>query len=440
MNRNTNNYNVGVRELTFPIHEWTAHGWNNEGNFLTVVSSQPFPCDRSDNRAYANGSASQDCILEKIDLGAVNSHTGLSNLVIGLNDDQYVEVGPEQLINCSPLDENVLPWTSRSVVEPARFLYGRLKAQPTVHRVNIQQNPFDSEFSLWYLFVDLKEIPKLAKSLLSSKLLRFKSNKPLKDLSNDYLAVQFGLLPTIADLRDFTKLLIKWDARYRKSLSFMSELYTHHAPHEFVGTHNQHPTTINTHVQLSTQEIPISFELSPGPLARYSTTKYYFVCPELTGFFNRIRQFIDLLGLFDPAAFWDVIPFSFLVDWFYPVGQWIHKNLKPRMFPADIVICDYCESVGRSTHVDIGATYYEPNTLLRGLGTRGTRQILSGHLRQYTRCAYGSHQYPTVGAGFDLNDTIVTIRRTFIGSALVIQGTAKQGHKSNKHFGRRARA
>jgi hypothetical protein len=87
------------------------------------------------------------------------------------------------------------------------------------------------------------------------------------------------------------------------------------------------------------------------------TVKYYFVCPELHGMFQRIKAAADRLGLLDPAAAWDVVPFSFVLDWFVDIGTWLHKNLKPNWYPVDCVISDWAESLFRETTYQGGLTF-----------------------------------------------------------------------------------
>jgi hypothetical protein len=103
------------------------------------------------------------------------------------------------------------------------------------------------------------------------------------------------------------------------------------------------------------------------------TLKYRLLCPELTGWLNRLKQFVDLFGVLDPAAVWDVIPWSFVVDWFLPVGRWLHDN-RPRLFPAEFEVLDYCESFRIEQHnefffVPFRGKYFGGTPTIKGAGT-----------------------------------------------------------------------
>lgn len=314
-------------------------------------------------------------------------------------------------------------WDLRSIVPSVDILYGLSLREPITKSITITENPFDSQFSIWFLLVDLKEIPKLLKSLLKDnslrKLANLRKHATLKDLANDHLAVQFGLLPTIQDLRDFVEVIWRWGDKYSKLNDRFTKGFRHHAPKRIVGGSQVTETIHTANLQFGGQ-VTIRTVCSIQPTGLHATAHYYFVCPELSGFLSRIKQFVDSLGILDPQAIWDVIPFSFIVDWFYSIGPWIHKNLKPQLFPADIVIYDWCESLGREVYIDVYASYsgIDPDS---GAASPKTTQIWAGTLRQYAR----KRQFPsslTVDTSpIKLSESIVTIKRTLIGTALALQ-------------------
>jgi hypothetical protein len=80
-------------------------------------------------------------------------------------------------------------------------------------------------------------------------------------------------------------------------------------------------------------------------------TLYGFTSPDLQSWASRLGQICDSFGILDPAALWDVIPFSFIIDWFFTTQSFFH-SLKPRFFSADAVVYDYMESVKVETFVE----------------------------------------------------------------------------------------
>jgi hypothetical protein len=62
-------------------------------------------------------------------------------------------------------------------------------------------------------------------------------------------------------------------------------------------------------------------------LRRSCTLAYQYSVPKLPGVIARISQFLDALGVnLDGSIPWDAIPFSFVLDWFLNVGEWLHAN------------------------------------------------------------------------------------------------------------------
>lgn len=74
----------------------------------------------------------------------------------------------------------------------------------------------------------------------------------------------------------------------------------------------------------------------PGETMRMTAVmRYkYILPPEVHQFAGKIAGFMDILGVnANPAIIWNAIPFSFVVDWFYDVGDYLErftvKNVRP---------------------------------------------------------------------------------------------------------------
>jgi len=223
-------------------------------------------------------------------------------------------------------------------------------------KVTIDRDPFDTNFSVWYLVVDVFQLRGLFASLFSTivQKARFRAltdrdpRKTAKQFANDHLAVQFGLLPTIADLQKFCHLILNWQKRYDDLKGFLESTRAWHAePYALTQEYPLEQFSIwgTTAVDaFAITQLPIlEARVTVNDRSFRRTASYSFSAPEFRGWSTRLKQFLDAFGVIDPAAIWDVIPFSFIVDWFFGVGNWLHKN-RPRLFPADVIIRDYCES------------------------------------------------------------------------------------------------
>lgn len=135
-------------------------------------------------------------------------------------------------------------------------------------------------------------IPKLAtlRGLLSSR-----KRSLLKDMSDDYLAVKFGVLPTISDLQNIV-------AAFRRRKPFLDrngfQVYT--ARHDDSALVDNISYTLEQHVKLAIDQEDNEFQLLLEKLDSFGTL------PTL-------------------ERLWDLIPYSFLIDWFVDVGGLLER-------------------------------------------------------------------------------------------------------------------
>jgi hypothetical protein len=88
----------------------------------------------------------------------------------------------------------------------------------------------------------------------------------------------------------------------------------------------------------------IAYSLEKKP-EYHCTVAYRFFAPEMNSFLGRIAQFLDVLGAGrDPAIIWNAIPFTFVVDWFLNVGDFLHSQ-RVDNFPFTVYLDGFCESM-----------------------------------------------------------------------------------------------
>jgi len=76
-----------------------------------------------------------------------------------------------------------------------------------------------------------------------------------------------------------------------------------------------------------------------------ATVDYVYVLPDMSDPLNQAKAFLDSIGFqLDAGIVWNAMPYSFVIDWFFNVGDWIHKfrvdNLK---IPATVT--GFCHSL-----------------------------------------------------------------------------------------------
>jgi len=324
----------------------------------------------------------QDCVnsSQKSDWLVVFDFLGNRNNSVSIADgppvgssDRYVTGYPvDRLVD----DSSVADYFRQYDLSSRSNLYDfeRSFSNPSIPtEVTIDRDPFDTGFSIWYLVVDVFQLKGLFASLFSTivQKARFRaltSNNPTltaKQLANDHLAVKFGLLPTIDDLQKFFHLIQSWQNRYDDLEAFLESTRAWHAePFELIGEYPNLEFTLRGDTPVNvfgiTQRPIIEARVKIEDRMFRRTASYSFSAPEFRGWSTRLKQFMDAFGVLDPAALWDVIPFSFIVDWFYGVGNWLHAN-RPQLFPASVIVRDYCESKRLKLNVSWYATYFGNN-------------------------------------------------------------------------------
>jgi len=265
----------------------------------------------------------------------------------------------------------------------------------------IKRDPFDTAFSAYYVLVDLLDFKKLFQKLLSRSLKPMKSLRKqglsrkdvAANIANTNLGIQFGILPTVRDIQELISTIRTWKETYDR-VKLTGKRYVSHAkieklPHEFDQSFDLLPWEEELSIAHPTQTFPISTPLVVGVKCEASASwhaqaQYGFDCPEFAGWTSRLAQITDSFGLLDPAAAWDVIPFSFVIDWFFSVSSWLHAN-RPRLFPANVVIYDYLETVKivrrftyelTTDYISESAPYWQSYTALLG------REVHTHYLRR----------------------------------------------------------
>lgn len=211
----------------------------------------------------------------------------------------------------------------------------------------LDRDPFDSDFSVWFLVADVLLIPGLVRQIFNRPIIRrseLAGRRTLKQLADDDLMVKFGILATYRDLVDFVGIINRFLRGFEEFVKAGKTYRWHSHVTNVSSAVPLHPPRLFTWQGHATGARSIFVESYLESCHHYRTMAYRIVAPELTSWLSRMRQFVDLFGVLDPAALWDVIPFSFVADWFFDIGGWLTKN-KPRLFKGQVSVHDYCESI-----------------------------------------------------------------------------------------------
>jgi hypothetical protein len=221
--------------------------------------------------------------------------------------------------------------------------------------VNIDRDPFDTEFSVWYSIVDMFDLVKLIKSigkgLVGISRGRIHDPRTAKDLHDANLLTRFGIIPTIADIQELINQIKTWKDRYDNSSEAILKVRRYRF--DKVSLSSVFPswkeTVLVPFPRTNGKSILVSVE-SKTTASWRGSMDYRFHCPEFSCWLARVKQIMDSFGILDPAAAWDKVPFSFVLDWFFTTSQWLHA-FKPRLFPAEVLAIDYSESITVDTSI-----------------------------------------------------------------------------------------
>jgi hypothetical protein len=189
-----------------------------------------------------------------------------------------------------------------------------------------------SGFSLSNFLVELAEFKYLFNFLRPGA-------KTLENMASGHLTWSFGWKLFFKDIKALYTQLSSWYARYSKFLNDANKINTRH-----------------WFIVIDPPDIPIyqpnAYWRVPGSGAHWSiqpvytaTVKYTYTLPGMSKWQQELRAYLDAIGLhFNAAVVWEAIPFSFVVDWFFDVGNFLGQYSKDWLEP-NLIIIDFCSSL-----------------------------------------------------------------------------------------------
>lgn len=254
----------------------------------------------------------------------------------------------------SQFDENTLNFSS----EIKSLMVGQEElASQALYAVEDQMRHLD----LGLFLAELGEAKQLIK-------LWDKAKSTLANIAGAHLNYSFGWAPFLSDLSALKQEALGFNKAIQTLLSKggMRQLYRHgHRAHgDFKKTASaswgNHETSANLEVF---ENVVIAYNLN---------------LPTVLEQLDILRLFIDYYGLRPSGSLaWNLVPFSFVVDWFSNIGD-VLKRLDKPYFDLDVFVQDACYSYHSSWTIQQDFEYYPTYpgnkvTLLRFVGTDYTR-------------------------------------------------------------------
>lgn len=175
-----------------------------------------------------------------------------------------------------------------------------------------------------------KVVTSLGRSIASGRFMHQTHKGNLKDLSDDYLNQLFGWSPIIRDLEATVRHLLQlhsflYDTSYRRQRSVPKRNESHLTRYNMLsGTPGiapgfglatvGRPTSGKNYVQTFSQTYDTRLS------ARFTRAR---ASDSANSFADRGLEILQELGVGYPSLAWDIIPYSFLVDWVVSIGKGI---------------------------------------------------------------------------------------------------------------------
>jgi len=220
---------------------------------------------------------------------------------------------------------------------------GGSATQGYINQTYLALKPDLTKFSLPNALLDIGQMKDLLK-------LWNRSSSLVSNLAGARLNYKFGWKPTIGDLSDLMNTLLE----FRQALSVFK-----HSGREIISARRTllKDTTVKTGNVLLDGN---SHRAWRGQIDR-KVHGYLVYAPlpiAVMGEWDEtLRALIDMLGVeLNPRILWDKIPFSFVVDWFVNVGQWL-ESFKTDALELPIQILQVFLQYKERVHVESGLVW-----------------------------------------------------------------------------------
>lgn len=141
-------------------------------------------------------------------------------------------------------------------------------------------------------------------ALTGSNKRRLSNKAASKEMASNWLELQYGWLPLLGDIRDFTEVLA--NALHRPPT-------TSYRVRKKVRAFKENPFWWNA--SFVEHRCQIKADLQAQPLT------------------------FDKLGLSDPFSIaWELVPYSFVIDWVYPIGPWLEAATAARSMDGQFIV------------------------------------------------------------------------------------------------------
>jgi hypothetical protein len=232
---------------------------------------------------------------------------------------------------------------------------------------------------------DLKHITSLASLKTDPRIrqrLARRASQTARYLANAHLTWSFGVKPFMSDVQKLIDELSGWKVRFDKLVADAGKLQRHHYRKSLA---NALPANSSTYYG-SWEHATITYNWVKSPL--YTATACYRYGVD-TGPLAQVAAFLDAFGVrLNPQILWNHIPFTFVVDWFVGVGDWLSQYSADNL-GVQVELIDFCHSV----------KFAQSAILQRSFGRGPLIPMWSADVHSYIRKRAIPVMFKSVGSG-----------------------------------------
>lgn len=229
---------------------------------------------------------------------------------------------PQDDLSHSALLEYLISQVGWSFVEWSNFYQRAIEAMtPTM----------ETGFSLGNFLYELREVKDL---ITGWGLYRKRLIDALSDVSLNW---NFGLRPFIRDLLSIARACFNVRDKLLDLKSGAGSLQVRH----YSETVDSRQLSREWTLQTAGMSIDNREEWWVAQIRRTASMTYTYQMPDIDEDLLKLYSYLDAVGLnLNPAIVWEAIPYSFVVDWFINVGDFL-AQLRKKWIPISIYIKDF---------------------------------------------------------------------------------------------------
>jgi hypothetical protein len=242
-----------------------------------------------------------------------------------------------------------LPWLKIPVYDVASVPEPTIEEMSTFNALawDTMFPDLESSLNLAVSLIEMKDVTRLLGSVKSwrnkyRKYLRLKSLKKAgvstRDVAEAHLSYAFGLMPLVSDARGIWDVINNFDKRLEDFQSRQGRPQVRH-----FRQLGEVQSESESNVPTSSYWMLHSYKRECR-VDKFATMRYTYTVPGIYEEQARFRALRDMLGLrFGFSTAWELIPFSFVIDWIFNVGALLKRFERP-LIQANVVVKDYCIS------------------------------------------------------------------------------------------------